>query len=123
MELEVKLYILDDEGKKFMGKGVLTLLEEIGRSSSLREASKRMDLSYSKAFYMLKHLEETVGRPLVIRKHGGAKREGIELTPFAKEYIALYLDFQKEAKEEAEKSFLLYKEKVEKLTEVYDGRE
>ena len=115
MELDTKLYITGSDGKKYMGIGVLWLLEEIDKSKSLRSASINMGLSYSKAYGMLKKLEEEVGRPFVERKRGGATREGLELTPFARSYMELYKGFQTSAKAAAEKEFVTFKEKVETL--------
>ena len=115
MELDTKLYITGIDGKKYMGIGVLWLLEEIDKSKSLRSASMNMGLSYSKAYGMLKKLEEEVGRPFVERKRGGATREGLELTPFARSYMELYKGFQTSAKAAAEKEFVTFKEKVETL--------
>ena len=68
MELDTKLYVTGSDGKKYMGIGVLWLLEEIDKSKSLRSASINMGLSYSKAYGMLKRLEEEVGKPFVERK-------------------------------------------------------
>lgn len=115
MELDTKLYITGSDGKKYMGIGVLWLLEEIDKSKSLRSASMNMGLSYSKAYGMLKKLEEEVGRPFVERKRGGATREGLELTPFARSYMELYKGFQTSAKAAAEKEFVTFKEKVDTL--------
>ena len=117
MELDTKLYITGSDGKKYMGIGVLWLLEEIDKSKSLRSASINMGLSYSKAYGMLKRLEEEVGRPFVERKRGGANREGLELTPFARSYMDLYREFQTSAKEAAEKEFVSFREKEETLIE------
>ncbi len=123
MELDTKLYLIDDEGRKFMGIGVLWLLENIGSEQSLRKASMKMNLSYSKAFNMLRTLEEEVGHPFVERKKGGASREGVVLTPFARMYMALYKDFQDRAKKAALAEFEKYREEVTKLTkEVCDDR-
>lgn len=102
MELSTKLYLLDDSGDKFMGIGVLWLLEAIEESSSLRQAASKMKLSYSKAYGMLSHLEMTLGRPIVERKKGGQSREGVQLTPFAKSFMSLYKDFQDKAKQATE---------------------
>jgi len=99
MELSTKLYLLDDNNEKFMGIGVLWLLEAIEESSSLRQAASKMKLSYSKAYGMLSHLEMTLGRPIVERKKGGQSREGVQLTPFAKSFMSLYKDFQDKAKQ------------------------
>lgn len=112
MELETKLYLVDEKKEKFMGIGVLWLLENIEKSQSLRAASISMNLSYSKAFSMLKRLEENVGRPFVERKRGGARREGVTLTPFARRYMAEYREFQERAKKAAEEEFLKFEEKV-----------
>mgnify|MGYP003469602704 FL=1 len=117
MELDTKLYITGSDGKKYMGIGVLWLLEEIDKSKSLRSASINMGLSYSKAYGMLKRLEEEVGRPFVERKRGGASREGLELTPFARNYMELYREFQTSAKVAAEKEFVSFRYIVVTLIE------
>lgn len=115
MELDTKLYIVDNNGLKYMGIGVLWLLEEIEKGNSLRSASLNMGLSYSKAYGMIKRLEEEVGHPFLERKRGGAMREGVELTPFAKKYITLYREFQTKAKEKAEQEFVIFRDKVDML--------
>ena len=122
MELSTKIYLLDGNGDKFMGIGVLWLLEAVDESSSLRQAAKKMELSYSKAYNMLSHLEESLGRPMVERRRGGHSREGIELTPFAREFIALYKDFQKEAKARAEDAFADFRRSLDTLMEEEDGK-
>lgn len=115
MGLSVKLYILDEEGEKYMGVGVLWLLEGIGRTGSLLAASKEMGLSYSKARGMIEHIEAALGRPLIDRKKGGAEHRGAELTPFAREYILLYREFQKEAKAAVDEKYQGFEEAVGRL--------
>lgn len=115
MGLSVKLYILDESGDKYMGAGVLWLLEGIEKTGSLLAASKEMGLSYSKARGMIEHIEVALGRPLIDRKKGGAEHRGAELTPFARAYISLYREFQKEAKASVEDKFLDFGKAVERL--------
>ena len=79
MELSTKLYILDDDGNKFMGAGVLWLLEGIKETGSLLAASERMGLSYSKARGMLEHIEQATGHSMIDRRKGGADRKGAVL--------------------------------------------
>lgn len=122
MELDTKLYLVDDEGNKFMGLGVLWLLENIGSEQSLRKASMKMNLSYSKAYNMLKALEKEVGRPFVERRRGGVNREGVVLTPFARSYMALYREFQDKVKAKEREVFGEYKEKLTSLMEDKDDR-
>lgn len=123
MGLSVKLYITDSEGEKYMGAGVLWLLEGIGRTGSLLAASKEMGLSYSKARGMIEHIEAALGRPLIERRKGGAEHRGAELTPFAREYIMLYREFQRDAKAAVEERYLGFEEAVGRLMEGEDKDE
>ena len=117
MELDTKLYLVDENGEKFMGIGVLWLLEEVGKGQSLRSASKSMNLSYYKAYNMIVKLEKTVGRAFVERKRGGINREGVVLTDFARSYMELYKEFQSKAKAAAKKEYEEYKQKLSHLME------
>lgn len=122
MELSTKLYLLDDNNEKFMGIGVLWLLEAIEEASSLRQAAKKMDLSYSKAYNMLAHLESVVGRPFVERKRGGSSREGVQLTEFAKQFMDLYKGFQDKAKKEVGICYKDFLNDYRKLMEVENDK-
>lgn len=115
MELDTKLYLVGSDGEKFMGIGVLWLLENIGEEQSLRAASMKMNLSYSKAYNMLRKLEKEVGRPFVERKRGGASREGVVLTPFARRYMDLYRNFQEKAKKAASVEYNKYRKELDLL--------
>lgn len=98
MELKTKLYLIDEEGEKFMGIGVLWLLQGVKKHGSLRKAAAAMDISYSKAFGMVKRLEETLGKEVLVRQKGGQAREGAYLTTFAESFVILYDEFQQKAK-------------------------
>ncbi len=115
MELKVKIYLSDDSGEKFMGIGVIWLLEEVGRAGSLRKASINLGISYTKCYNMVKRAEENLGRELIDRKKGGASHEGATLTDFAREFISLYWDFQKRAKEKVEEEFVIFGKDLEGL--------
>ena len=117
MELSTKLYILGDDGEKFMGAGVLWLLDGIRETGSLLAASSRMGLSYTKARGMLERLEAALGRAMIERKKGGAEHKGAELTPFAIEYIELYRRFQDEVKAAADERFREFEEESRRLME------
>lgn len=122
MELNTKIYLLDENGDKFMGIGVLWLLEAIEESSSLRQAAKKMGLSYSKAYGMLSHLEEALKHPIVERKKGGQSREGVQLTPFAKNFMALYKDFHEKAKQEVDIYYNGFLKDFKSLEEQENGK-
>lgn len=105
MELKVKIYLTDDEGVKFMGIGVIWLLEEIERAGSLRKAAMNLGISYTKSYAMLSRAEENLSFPLVERRRGGSSHEGAVLTEQAKEFIKLYRAFQSKAKERVAKEY------------------
>lgn len=123
MELNTKLYLLDESGEKFMGIGVLWLLEAIDECSSLRQAASKMSLSYSKAYSMLSRLEKELGKPVVERHKGGHMREGVQLTPFAKEFMALYRSFQSKVKTEADVLYKDFLKDYKVLEEKYGDKE
>ena len=98
MELKTKLYLVDEEGNKFMGIGVLWLLQHIREHKSLRKGSSVLGISYSKAFAMIRNLEKSLGVAILDRKKGGANRDGATLTTFGEQFIDLYETFEQEAK-------------------------
>lgn len=114
MNVNSKIY-LEKDGTKFMGIGVLWLLENIKNNGSLRAASLEMGISYTKAYGMISGLEKALGKQIVIRKKGGSGREGLSLTDFALEFMNLYDSFQKECKNTIENSFSGFMEKLNKL--------
>ena len=99
MELKTKFYLVDENGEKFMGVGVLWLLEKVGEMGSLRKAAASMSVSYTKAYNMIRRLEEQLGVEVLERRKGGSSRDGASLTPFAVNFVKIYSDFQKEVKE------------------------
>ncbi|MDD7588701.1 winged helix-turn-helix domain-containing protein [Bullifex porci] len=120
MELKTKIYLLDDEGEKFMGIGVLWLLNEVAKTQSLHKAASNLSISYSKAFNMVKNLEKTIGKEVLARKKGGASREGATLTEFGKCFVTLYDEFQKKAKESTLIPYQEFKDKLCVLMEEKD---
>lgn len=98
MELKSKLYLVDEEGEKFMGIGVLWLLQGVKKHGSLRKAASAMDISYSKAYNMVKRLEEVLGKEVLVRQKGGQSREGAYLTTFGESFAIIYDEFQQKAK-------------------------
>ena len=115
MEIKTKLYLVTSEGEKFMGIGVLWLLERISITGSIRAAALSLGISYSKAFAMVKSLEEQLELPVVDRKRGGADREGSSLTEFGQRFLTLYDTFQAEAKQRLVEPFANFKQEFDQL--------
>ena len=115
MGLKIKIYLTDDAGEKYMGIGVLWLLDEIGKTGSLRKAAANLDIAYSKGYSMIRRAEDVFGIPLLVRRKGGKGREGSSLTPFAREFMELYRDFQQEVKDRADEPYERFSKALEEL--------
>lgn len=98
-----------------MGIGVLWLLNKVDELNSLRAAAKSLDISYTKAYNMVTNLEKALNRQILIRQKGGQDRQGAQLTPFAREFLMLYDNFQKECKERTKQPFDAFKDRLQTL--------
>jgi molybdate transport system regulatory protein len=88
MEVRTKVW-LTENGKSLIGKGKASLLKAIDEEKSLNRACKKINISYKRAWLMLKKIEESAGRPVVISVRGG-NEQGTFLTDYAKEMLAEY---------------------------------
>src|SRR5690554_1270593 len=120
MELKSKLYLVNEKDEKFMGIGVLWLLEEIARTSSLRKAALVLGISYSKAYGMIENLETGLGLKMLERKRGGSSREGATLTEAAEKFVAAYRSFHLKAKERLEAPCQEFVDTFKKIAEETD---
>lgn len=114
MELKLKIYLINESGEKFMGIGVLWLLQEIAREGSIRQAAASLGISYSKAFSMLRTLEAELGQHVLERKKGGESRKGAVITPFGMKLTALYEEFQRDVKQYSRRRFSEFKQALDK---------
>ncbi len=80
----------------FFGPGVVTLLTLTKDFESLNGAAKEMNLSYTKAYRMIKVAEKALGFKLLDRKIGGIGGGGSSLTPECIEFLEQYISFEKE---------------------------
>lgn len=72
------------------GPGKAELLEHISRTGSVQSAAAAMDMSYMKAWKMVKGLNTMFVDPLVSMQRGGKDQGGAQLTPRGLEVLALY---------------------------------
>lgn len=94
MTFDWKLYLLDETGRKFFGKGPMMLLLHVDQLGSLNRAAAEMSMSYNKALSMVETAEGAVGIPLLEKKTGGAGGGGSVLTEAAKDLIQKYQQFE-----------------------------
>ena len=80
-----------------MGPGKADLLEEVARTGSIGEAAAELDMSYMRAWTLIKTMERCFKQPLVKVTRGGAKHGGAELTGTGKKVVELYRAMEQES--------------------------
>ena len=93
----------NDEG--FFGPGVRDLLLNIESEKSVRAASEKMQISYSKAWKIIRNVEKAMGESAVIRIHGGTDGGSASLTPACKTLLKKYMDFENKSRMANQKVF------------------
>jgi len=94
--LELKYKIWFEDGGKVFGKGPQSLLIGVRKTGSLMEAAKQLNMSYNKAFTLIKSIEKRLGYKLIEGKVGGAGGGGSRLTAEAEKLLDAYTAFADE---------------------------
>lgn len=82
-------------GTRFaFGPGKAELLEQIRDTGSIAQAAKAMEMSYMRAWMLVKSLEKGLSEPLVLRLRGGTAKGGAELTKTGHEVLRLYRELE-----------------------------
>ncbi len=78
-------------GEIALGPGKIRLLELLERTGSIVKAAKRMDMSYMRAWVLIRTMNKCFRKPLVITERGGKSGGGgAVLTKTGREALALY---------------------------------
>lgn len=108
MQIKSKSWIEDKHGNLIFGGGKTELLEIIGETGSISEASKRVGMNYKKALGHVQLLQNFIVDELVISHKGGRNQGGTELTEKAKDLIGRYKKMEEEIEAFANKKFNEY---------------
>ena len=73
-----------------LGPGKAELLEHIVRTGCLRKAAAAMEMSYMRAWTLVRTMNHCFKKPLVITTRGGAKGGAAAVTDEGKAVLALY---------------------------------
>ncbi len=79
-----------------LGPGKVELLKHIQSSGSILKAAKAMDMSYMRAWKLLKTMESCFKRPLVTKSRGGTGGGNAQLTTAGEKALALYEKMENE---------------------------
>jgi molybdate transport system regulatory protein len=73
-----------------LGPGKAELLRHISETGSISEAARRMDMSYNRAWLLVRTMNRCFKEPLVLASRGGDSRGGTQLTTFGRRVLILY---------------------------------
>ena len=93
MEFDFRLWIKVNN-KKVFGHGPKELLVNVKKLGSLRQAAKSMNMSYSKAWTIIKNLENALGYKILNMQPGGSHGGGSTLTIEGEELLKKFLTLE-----------------------------
>ena len=94
MKLKISIRLTDDQGEKVFGPGVARLLRAVAEEGSLNQAAKAMELSYSKAWKILRNAEAALDISFLERTIGGVHGGGSQLTREGQAFLERYEEYQ-----------------------------
>lgn len=97
--------VLNEQGLPFMGRGPVRLLQDIRRLGSINAAAKEMNMSYVKAWKIIKRMEASLGGKVLKTEIGGKNHGGSELTPLANRFLGLFTSCEATVSDFAQEQF------------------
>jgi molybdate transport system regulatory protein len=80
-----------------LGPGKAELLEALASTGSIVAAARALDMSYNRAWGLVRTMNACFAGPLVESVRGGAKRGGARLTPRGTSVLRLYRRWEAKA--------------------------
>jgi molybdate transport system regulatory protein len=77
-----------------LGPGKAELLELLIETGSLNEAARRLDMSYMRAWTLLRTMNQCFRKPVAIAERGGRKGGGMKVTETGRLALALYQEME-----------------------------
>ena len=88
-----------------IGPGKIALLEQIGSGGSLSQAARNLNMSYRRAWQLLDSLNGCFIERVALTAKGGRGGGGATLTPFGRQLIRVYREFDAEIQARAARRF------------------
>ncbi|HEY0370582.1 MAG TPA: LysR family transcriptional regulator [Thermoanaerobaculia bacterium] len=86
-----------DDGTILLGPGKADLLDAIAQTGSIRAAAESLEMSYMRAWSLVKTMNAGFRSPLVEKVRGGAEQGGARLTERGERVLALYRRMERRA--------------------------
>jgi molybdate transport system regulatory protein len=77
-----------------LGPGKAELLELLIETGSLNEAARRLDMSYMRAWSLMKLMNQSFCEPLAVAERGGKKGGGMKVTAMGRRVLGLYKEME-----------------------------
>ena len=84
-----------------LGPGKVQLLEHIARTGNLRKAAAAMEMSYMRAWTLVRTMNRCFKKPLVVTKRGGTQGGATLVTTEGKTVAALYRHMEAQSMQSA----------------------
>ncbi|PWJ47764.1 molybdate transport system regulatory protein [Faecalicatena contorta] len=99
----VKLKVYNEE--LAYGPGMITLLEFLRETGSMKEACTKMGMSYSKGWKIVNRAEKELGYDLLLRRHGGSMGGKCEITDEGSSLIIRFRKMEQKVNELTQAAF------------------
>ena len=80
-----------------LGPGKMELLALLVETESLSESARRMNMSYMRAWKLVKTMEKYFRKPVVMAERGGKSGGGMKVTETGRRALALYQEMEANA--------------------------
>jgi molybdate transport system regulatory protein len=87
-----------------LGPGKARLLRLVKDTGSISEAARRMEMSYMRAWTLIRTMNSCFREPVITTKRGGEERGGAELTQMGERLLGLYELLETQAMESTAKT-------------------
>ena len=81
-----------------LGPGKAALLAEIGKSGSISQAARAMEMSYRRAWTLVAEMNRAFRAPLVTSEAGGRRGGGAVVTELGRDVLARYVRMESRAR-------------------------
>jgi molybdate transport system regulatory protein len=102
-KLKIRVWV-HHGGEKVLGPGRIELLGHIDRLKSISAAAREMDMSYRRAWGLVRSMNEAAGEPLVTVATGGSGGGGAALSARGREALGLYQKLARQLERTAAKT-------------------
>ena len=111
-ELRPRLRIVRADDTIVLDPGKADLLDAIARTGSIRAAADELEMSYMRAWTLVKTMNAAFRSPLVEKERGGSAQGGAQLTARGRAVLKLYRAMEKKAAKSTEDLWKQMKEQL-----------